>query len=742
MNSVAHEPPSSAERGVDRRSFLRLSAIVGGGLALGVFSSGADAAETAAVSPAGGAPATQPEFSPNAFIRISPEGRITIVSARPEVGQGIKTSLPMVIAEELDVDWREVQVVPAPLDPIYGAQWAGGSTSTPTSYTMMRQLGAAARAMLVAAAAQQWGVEPSSCATEAGHVVHEATQRRSAYRDLVARAAMLPVPALDSVALKDPKDFKLLGRRISGVDNPAIVTGQPLFGIDQQVPGMVHAVYAKCPVFGGRILSANVDELRRLPGVLDAFVVEGTDELLGLMPGVAIVARSTWAAMSARQQLKATWDEGPHAGDSWAGFAARAAELGPQKGAKVLRSDGDAEAALARGKPVEAFYRYPFLSHANLEPQNCTAIVQGDRAEFWSPTQSPDSGRKMVSKLLGIPELKISVTITRIGGGFGRRLSNDYMVEAAVIAQRVGKPVKLTWTREDDMQHDHYRPGGFHHLRAGLDATGRIAGWRHHAITFGQTESGRPGSGGGLNPNEFPARFLEHFRSEQTILPCRIPMGPWRAPGSCVFAWVIQSFIDELAHAAGADPVEFRLQLLAGRREGDYDAARMTAVVRKVAELADWGKPLPRGRGRGIAFHFSHRGHVAQVAEVTVSQAGELRVDRVVSVCDVGSQIVNLSGAENQVEGSIVDGLSAAWLQELDLKQGRIVQENFTDYPLLTMAQVPEIECHFLPSNNPPTGLGEPALPPLAPAVCNAIFAATGKRIRELPFTRTDLSWS
>lgn len=733
---------TSATVHMDRRAFLRATAAAGGGLMLGAFLASSDGlVSIASAADAGSAP--DGVFAPNAFIRITPDGRVTIIAARPEVGQGIKTSLPMVVAEELDVDWQAVTVESAPLDPIYGGQWAGGSTSTPSSYTTMRQLGAVARALLVTAAAETWGVETATCATEAGHVLHVPTKRRLAYGELAARAARLPVPKAESVPLKDPREFKLLGRRISGVDNPAIVTGRPLFGIDQQLPGMVFAVYEKCPVFGGRVVSANVEQVKRLPGVHDAFVVEGTEELTGLLPGVAIVARSTWAAMSARRQLRVTWDEGKHASDSWASFAAQAEALGPKPGAKVLRRDGDIEAALGgSAKGVEAFYSYPFISHANLEPQNCTAWVQGDRAEFWSPTQSPESGRKLAARVLGLPEANVRVNITRIGGGFGRRLSNDYMAEVAAIAKRVNAPVKLTWSREDDLRHDHYRPGGFHQLRAGVDADGRIVGWRHHSITFGTGDASRPGSGGGLNPNEFPARFLENFQSEQTILPCGIPMGPWRAPGSCVFAWVIQSFIDELAHAARRDPVEFRLHLLAGKREGDYDAGRMTAVLKKAAELAGWGGALPRGRGRGVAFHFSHRGYVAQVAEVTVSQAGELTVDRVVCVSDVGSQIVNLSGAENQVEGSIVDGLCAAWLQELDLQRGRIVQGNFSDYPLLRMSATPRIECHFLLSDHPPTGLGEPALPPLAPAVCNAIFAATGKRIRQLPFTRADLSWA
>jgi len=727
---------------LDRRSFLRLTALAGGGLLLGMHARALDAAE-----PAAGAAA---EFSPNAFVRIGRDGRVTIMAARPEVGQGIRTSLPMVVAEELDVDWTQVTVEPAPLDAVYGDQTAGGSASTPNSYETMRRLGAAARSLLVAAAAQTWGVDASACHTSEGAVLHAASGRRLAYGELVARAATLPVPDPATVTLKDPKDFKLLGKRIGGVDNPAIVRGQPLFGIDQQVPGMLHAVYEKCPVFGGKVVSANLDQVKAQPGVVDAFVVEQPAGATGRMPavngllaGVAIVARSTWAAMSARKILRVTWDEGVTAGESWAGFAGRAEVLGPRDGASVLLNTGDVPAALAAAaRTVEARYEYPFIAHATLEPQNCTAHVQGDRVRIWAPSQTAANGRDLVAGVLGVPKENIEVTITRIGGGFGRRLANDYVLEAAVIAKRAGAPVKVTWSREDDMRHDHYRPGGFHFLKGAVDAQGRLAAWHNHFITFANHDSDRPGAGAGLNAQEFPANFVPNFRSDTTMLKTGVPMGWWRAPGSCSVAWVVQSFIDELAHAAGKDPMQFRLDLLAAKSGGNYDAERMAAVVREVAKKAGWGRKLPRGQGQGIAFHFSHRGYVAQVAEVTVSREGELKVDRVVCVCDVGSQIINLSGAENQVEGSIVDGLSTVWRQELDLERGRITQGNFHDYPLLRMPDVPRIETHFLKSEHPPTGLGEPALPPLAPAVCNAIFAATGVRIRQWPIARSDLRWS
>lgn len=721
---------------IDRREFIRVSSLAGGGfmIALSFGASTAQAGET-------GVPAT--EFSPSVFIKISNDGTVTIFSARPEVGQGIKTALPMVVAEELEVDWKDVKVETAPVDKAFGPQFAGGSLSTPQSYDQMRQLGAIARTMLVEAAAFTWKVPVSECGAASGFVHHYPTARMISYGDLVATAATLPVPDAATVKLKDPKDFKILGKRVGGVDNMAIVTGAPLFGIDQTMPGMAYAIYEKCPVWGGKVVDANVDHVKTLPGVRDAFVIEGTDSLSGLMPGVAIVADSTWSAFNARKQLRVSWDEGATASQSWTGFAKKADELGPQKGASEVVRNGDPDAAFAgAAKVIEAGYSYPFISHANLEPQNCTADVRNDHAEIWAPTQNPSPGVQLVARTLNIPAENITIHMIRGGGGFGRRLSNDFTVEAAAISQKAGVPVKLTWSREDDLRHDQYRAGGFHYLRGGLDAAGAMVAWRNHFVTFGNPGAGRPGSGGSLGANEFPTNFVPNFLTEQTILECGVPMGPWRAPGSNVFSWVIQSFIDELAHAAGRDPLEYRLALLANKLGGDYDTTRMTDVVKLAADKAGWGKQLPRGSGQGIAFHYSHRGFVAQVAEVTVSQDGELEVDSVVAACDVGAQIINLSGAENQVQGSIVDGISAAWLQELDIDRGRVVQGNFDTYQLLRMPATPKIDVHFHTTDNPTTGLGEPAFPPVAPAVCNAIFAATGVRIRKLPITRNDLRWS
>jgi isoquinoline 1-oxidoreductase beta subunit len=613
--------------------------------------------------------------------------------------------------------------------------------------------------MLIQAAAELWTVPVSELVAHDSAVHHQATGRHLGYGQLVAKAATLPVPVPEAVKLKDPNNFKLLGTRVGGVDNPGIVTGKPLFGIDVKLPGMLYAVYEKSPAFGGKVIRANLDKIKLLPGVRDAFVIKGGSDLKGLLPGIAIVADSTWAAFSARKQLEVIWDEGSVAAESWAGFTVQAKERSTQPGIETLRRDGDVNEAFDKAdKTVAAAYSYPFISHASIEPQNCTAWYKDGAIEIWAPTQNPEAGQKIVTETLGIPKDKITLHITRSGGGFGRRLIPDYIIEAAAIARHLTVPVKLTWTREDDLRHDHYRAGGFHFLRGGLDDKGKLIAWHNHFVTFsnkviknGKT-SVEVGSGANLSGDEFPGRWVENCLLEQSPLECGIPMGPWRAPRSNVLAWVFHSFIDELANAAGRDPLEFRLEILGekgfipgtGEQGVPYDVNRMKHVLQHVAEKAEWGKKsLPRGQGQGLAFHFSHRGYIAQIAEVTVSKDGKLKVDRVVVSTDIGAQIVNLSGAENQVQGSVIDGLSALMFQELNIEKGRIVQSNFGDYPMLRIADAPtRVDVHFLKTDYPVTGLGEPALPPLAPAVCNAIFAATGKRVRELPLLRTDLSWS
>ncbi|WP_414661572.1 xanthine dehydrogenase family protein molybdopterin-binding subunit [Horticoccus sp. 23ND18S-11] len=736
---------------VNRRDFLKLTGLAGGGLALAFYiRSGGDAA--AAETSASG------DFKPNAFIRITPAGAVTIVSKQPEMGQGVKTSLPMIIAEQLEVPWKEISIEQGDFDDkLYGNQGAGGSNSTPNNYDNFHLVGATARTMLVEAAAQTWGVPASECRAEKAAVLHTSGKSLK-YGQLVAKAATLPVPAKEAVVLKQPKDFKLLGTRVPQFDSKKIVTGQSLFGIDVKLPGMLYAVYEKCPAFGGKVVSANLDQIKTLPGVKHAFIIEGNGKVKELVPGVAIVADSTWAAFSARKQLRVTWDEGKVAGESWDTFVAQAREKAAQPGGRTLRKDGDPDAALAGAvKTVQAEYLYPFISHANLEPQNTTAHWKDGVMELWSPTQIPTIGAGLVTKVLGVPADKIKLHINRAGGGFGRRIGADYLIEAAAIAHKLDVPVKLTWSREDDLRHDQYRPGGIHFLKGGIDAKGKVVAWKNHFFTFG--EGGSPGSGGGLSPDEFPGRWIANYQAEQTMFETGWPMGPWRAPGSCVFAWVIHSFIDELAHAGGRDPLELRLELLGDKDDmpaggggaakgkgpaAGYNVARMRNVLKFAAEKAGWGKKkFAKGQGAGIAFHFSHRGYFAQIAEVTVSKDGQLKVDRFISGCDIGAQVVNLSGAENQVEGSVVDGLGTLMTQEINIERGRAVQSNFTDYPLIRITDAPtKIETHFLKTNYPTTGLGEPALPPVAPAVCNAIFAATGKRVRQMPLSRTDLRWA
>lgn len=733
---------------IGRRGFMAISTLAGAGLALGLTLRSSDG-ESASVVPAA-APSATGGFHPNAFIRIAPDGVVTLVAKQMEVGQGVKTSLPMILAEELEVDWKDVVVEQADLDAAYGDQFSGASSSTRRNYQAFRLLGATARSMLVSAAAQAWGVPEKECHAALSAVHHQASGRSLGYGALASRAATLPVPSGRAVKLKDAQHFKLLGTRIGGVDNDKIVSGAALYGIDLQLPGMRCAVYEKCPVFGGRVAGANLDEIKALPGVRDAFVIEGRGGLLGLRPGVAIVADSTWAAFSARKKLKVQWIEGETARQGWSGFAARASEMALQPAATVLRQDGNVERALAgAARRVEAWYAYPFVAHAALEPLNCTAQFKDGVLELWTASQSPAWARDHVSASLGLPKEKIRLHILRGGGAFGRRLSSDYVVEAAAIAQRTPTPVKLMWSREDDLQHDHFRAGGFHRMRGGVSARGEVLAWHDHYICFGR--DGQPGDA--LDGNEFPGRWVKNCTIEQSVLDCGVPTGAWRAPRANVHAWVIQSFIDELAHAAQRDPLEFRLGLLGEKKEmpsggllsrGEgYQVARMRKVLQTVAQKSHWGRAMPRGQAQGMAFHASYAGHVAQVAEVTVSPDGRLKVDKVVCVCDVGEQIVNLSGAEAQVQGAIIDGLSAAWFQGMTIERGRAMQSNFHDYPLLRMGDAPAvIEVHFLRSDNPVSGLGEPALPPVAPAVCNAIFRATGHRVRELPLARARLAWA
>jgi len=716
---------------IDRRSFLKLTGMAGGGLTLG-FVLGAQQSEAANAAA---------DFVPNAFLRISSKGSILIYNKGPEIGQGIKTAFPLIIAEELDALWSDVVVEQAPVNPtVYGNQSAGGSRSIPASWDQLRKAGAVARAMLVSAAAASWKVPVGECTTRDSAVWNG--KRKLTYGALAAKAAALPVPDAATVKLKERSEYRLLGKAYTGVDNRKVVTGAPLFGIDQQLPGLKYAVFEKCPATGGKVRSANLDEIKRLPGVRDAFVIEGNGKPTEVMAGVAIVADSTWAAFEARKKLRVEWDESTASKDSWTAITKRAAELAKQPaGETTTISVGTAADALkGAAKTVEGFYTYPFVSHSPLEPQNCTAWSHDGILELWSPTQTADRSLKTLSDALGLPVEKIKVNQTRVGGGFGRRLMNDYACEAGAIAQRFAGPVKLMWTREQDMAHDFYRPGGFHALAGGVDAQGKLVAWRNHFISF-TTDGKNPVSGGNLPDQEFPAQNVPNYQLTQTLLPLVTPCGPWRAPRSCSVAWVIQSFLHELSAAAGRDHRDFLLEVMGAPRllPGGLNTGRAADVIKLVTEKAGWGQKLPAGHGLGLAFHFSHAGHFAEVAEVSVDANKRIRLHRMVVAGDIGP-IVNMSGASNQCEGGVIDGYSTMLGLEITMENGRVEQSNFHQYPILRITDQPRVEVHFIQSDNPPTGVGEPALPPVAPAICNAIYAAVGHRVRTLPLTKEGFS--
>jgi isoquinoline 1-oxidoreductase subunit beta len=753
-------PAGALAANQSRRNFLKVGAAVGGGLMLSMTVSCATGDDTDGAITASGAGAkpAAPLVDINLFVSISPDGAIQLVAKNPEIGQGIKTMLPMLIAEELDADWSKVQILQAGADdrlattPLGGLQIAGGSFSTPRHWLPMRQMGAVTRGLLIEAAAQKWGVPASELTTGPSVVRHAASSRQISYGELATAAAALPPPppeALAQVKLKDPKDFRIIGKSVKNWDSPRIARGEPIFGIDVTVPGMTYAAFEKCPVFAGKVVSANTDEIKALPGVRDCFIVRqvGTD-LMGLMDGVAILADDWWTAKEARRKLKVVWDEGATAQQSSAGFEARAAELSKAAPQSSLHKSGDAAAAMkSAAKVVEAAYSYPFLVHAPLEPQNCTAHSKADGSvEIWAPTQLPAPGIALVSAALGVDAKAVKVHMIRCGGGFGRRLSNDYMVEAAAISKQAGNiPVKLVWTREDDMQHDPYRPAGWHNFKAGVDASGKVVAFSNHFITFGNGP--RPVNSAQMSPTEFPVGFVPNVSYDQSLMPLGVPTGPLRAPVSNAVCFAYQSFLDEIALAAGKDPIDLRLELLAAGAEPaggrGFSPKRQSEVLKLVRDRSGWSKraSLPRGEGMGVAFYYSHQGHFAHVAKVKVAPNGSWKVTKVWVVGDVGSHLINPTNAINQVEGSVIDGVSEMY-QRITVDKGRVQQSNFFDMPLLRINQAPQVDVHFNITDNAPTGLGEPALPPVLPAVANALHAATGKRLRSLPVNQSDLRWA
>ncbi len=740
---------ASAESNLSRRAFLSAGVAAGGGLLLTL--------SMPRLAAAGDDVKAQSRL--NAYIRIAPDGIVTIVAKNPEIGQGVKTSLPMMVAEELDVAWSNVRTEQALLDPkLYGAQFAGGSMSTPMNWDPLRHVGAAGRQMLIAAAAKSWHVPASECHTDAGFVYHGSSARRLSYGALAARAAAVPPPDLKTVALKDPKDYKIVGKFTGGVDSPLVLSGAPLYGIDVTVPGMLYAVYQKGPVFGSKVVSANLDAIKAMPGIRYAFLVHGTDPravfpiglLNGLLDGVAIVADKWVQANRALQKLQVQWDAPPAtAAQSSEEFDRQAADLAGKPPQKIFRRDGDVDKAFyGAAKLVEASYAYPFLAHLTLEPQNCTAYVKPDgSAEIWAPSQMPAGGQKLVADTLGLNPARITVHMTRVGGGFGRRLSNDYVVEAAMISKMTGKPIKLLWNRQQDIQHEIYRPGGFHNFKAGLDADGRLVGFRDHFVTYGQGD--KVAGSADMERDQFPAQFVPNLEYGRSIIQLGIPTGPMRNPGNNALAFAFESFIDEIAHAAGRDPLQFRLDLYGkprvfaappgrlGLRQPPFDTGRVRGVLELVGEKSGWGKQqLPKGVGMGLGFCYSHFGYVAAVVKASLDEQGKPRIHKAWAAVDVGRQIINPAGAENLVQGGMLDGMSQTLHAIATLKGGAIEQTNFNSIPLMRIHEAAPVEVHFRLSDNPPTGLGEPAVPPAIPALCNALFAASGKRIRRLPIDR------
>jgi Aerobic-type carbon monoxide dehydrogenase, large subunit CoxL/CutL homologs len=698
-----------AHANISRRHFLKVTSLAGGGILFGF--------DILANRPGAETGVAEAVFSPNAYLAIDAKGIVTLMAPNPEIGQGVKTALPMLVAEELDVDWQKVIVQQAPFDAVkYGNQSAGGSGAIRGRWESIRKAGATARQMLVAAAAQTWNVPVEECSTSNGYVIHK-SGKKLGYGELSSRSATMPVP--QQVTLKDPKDFRLIGKRIPNIDNEQIITGKPLFGIDTRREGMLYAMVARPPAFGKKLKSFDDSAARKIPGVKNVVRVNDI---------VAVLASNTWAAKKGKDALKLEYDI--EILESTAEHVEAFKKLVQQKQEKASRNDGDAEQAISSAsKIIEATYEVPVLSHAPMEPINFFADVKDNKADLYGPTQVPGRVRSDVAKALNIPEDNITLGIPRQGGGFGRKLRTDNAVEAALISQAAKAPVQMLWTREDDMQGDFYRPNGMYRYRAAINDKNELEAWWLIAAALNSNRAAAA--------DNFPAGAITHFRVDNHNLESNIPTGPWRAPTHNALGFAEQCFLDEVAHAMKKDPVALRLELLeraANNPAGKpgYNIPKMRGVIELAAQMSNWGK-APKGRYLGFASYFSFNTYVAEVAEIAMHN-GKPRVEKVYCAVNCG-RVVNLSGAENQIQGAVIDGLGHAWLTEITFDQGAVQQTNFNSYKFLRMNEAPlDVEVKFVESDENPTGLGEPGLPPIAAAVGNAIFAATGKRIRKLPF--------
>jgi len=699
---------------LSRREFVAAGVAAGAGLVVGFY------------LPHGGG--SQPEsFSPNAYLRITPDNKVTIVVARSEMGQGVRTALPMILAEELEADWKQIEIEQAGASTLYGDQGTGGSASIHSTWDPMRKAGAAAREMLISAAALTWGVPRSTCAADNSHIKHAATGRSLSYGELVGKAATLPIPS--DVPLKQSKDYKIVGQRLPRLDTPSKVKGEAIFGIDFRMPGMKFALLSRCPTIGGKVLGFDDKESKKISGV--SYVGKVGDS------AVAVVADSVWGAMEGRRVLNVSWDDGPNKNLSSATLIQPPKELASRKGTS-LYSAGDP--AKASGRKISAEYSLPFMAHAPMEPGNCTAHYQGTKCELWAPTQVPQDCRDSVATAVGLDPDQVKVNVTLMGGGFGRRLEHDYAVEAALVSKAINGPVKVIWTREDDMRFSTYRPASQHQLSAMLDGSGFPVALTHRIIA--PSISGQKGQPvpGGVDPDlpdeAGPVYGLPNYSIESVITETPVPLGWMRSVYALQAAFALESFIDELAAAAGKDPLQYRLKLLAKDQDLQFftttwKTGRMRGVVQLAAEKAGWDKPLPAGQYRGVACFGCFASYMAEVVEITMEK-DEPRVHRVVAAVDCG-QVVNPSILEQQIQGGIVYGLANALRAKITIEKGRVVQGNFDDYAPLRMDETPVVEVYAVPSVEAPTGIGEPSVPPIAPALCNAIYAATRKRIRALP---------